>query len=332
MPTLSPIHQAPPGHDMNATRDILEQCRTMIRLGSKSFAAAARLFDGPTRDAVTLLYGWCRYCDDQVDGQSFGHSEEPIDAPAAQVRLQTLTDATRAAYHGSACEHLVFRAFQFVVHRYRIQERFPLELLKGLEMDVCGERYRTFEDLLLYCYRVAGTVGLMMSQVIGAYDDQAHKHAVDLGIAMQLTNIARDVVEDDGVGRMYLPLAWLEEAGISSAELTAPRHRAALAGLVRRLLDEAQKYYASGDQGLRYLPFRSACAVAAAREVYAAIGVTVLARGVHAWDVRAVVPRWKKLWLIARGLVRVLTQRFTPRGEALLLPSRVFLQPDKPLE
>jgi phytoene synthase len=304
----------------------------MIRLGSKSFAAAARLFDARTRDAVILLYGWCRHCDDQIDGQSFGHAKEPSPGQRAAERLEALVSATHEAYRGGRCEHPAFAAFQLVVQRYRIPERYPIELLKGLEMDVRCERYRSFEDLLLYCYRVAGTVGLMMAQVIGARDEQAGKHAVDLGIAMQLTNIARDIVDDARAGRIYLPLDWLEPAGIPPDELAEPAHRAGLAGLVRSLLAEARKYYSSGDQGLRYLPFRSACAVAAAREVYSAIGARVLSRGPRAWDERAVVPRWKKPGLLARGLLRALTQRFLPHGEVLRLPSRVFLQPDKPVE
>jgi phytoene synthase len=185
---------------------------------------------------------------------------------------------------------------------------------------------------LLYGYRVAGTVGLMMARVIGATDEAAHKHAVDLGIAMQLTNIARDVLDDARVGRVYLPLSWLAEAGVPAQDIAEPRHRPALAGLVLRLVREAAVYYASGDQGLRYLPFRSACAVAAAREVYAAIGTKVLGRGAAAWDQRTVVSKARKLWLTGRGFVRVLAQRLSTPRAPYLLPSRIFLQPDEPVD
>lgn len=312
--------------------DVLHECDTMIKLGSKSFSSAARIFDPPTRNAVILLYGWCRYCDDQIDGQSYGHSAEPQEPAAARARLEKLVEQTRAAVRGCVPEHPVFAAFQYVVQRYGIEERFPLELLKGLEMDVLGLRYNTLDDLLLYCYRVAGTVGMMMARVIGASDKHSYRHAVDLGIAMQLTNIARDVVDDARVGRVYLPLEWLDQAGLAPERLTAPEHREALAGLVRRLLEEAKKYYASGDQGLRYLPWRSACAVAAAREVYNAIGTIVEKRGAKAWDRRVVVPRARKLLLTARGFARVLQQWYTAPQPKLLLPSPGFLQPDHPGE
>jgi phytoene synthase len=303
----------------------------MIRHGSKSFAGAARLFDARTRDAVVELYAWCRYCDDQVDGQSFGHPAEALSPHSMQARLQTLYDWTRACYRGEAPEHPVFAAFQHVTGRYGVPERYPLELLKGLEMDVLGHRYHTFDELLLYCWRVAGTVGVMMARLLGARNKQALKHAVDLGIAMQLTNIARDVFDDARAGRIYLPLDWLEQEGVPPHELTAEQHRQALVRVVHRLQVEARRYYASGDQGLRYLPFRSACAVAAAREVYADIGARVEARGTRAWERRVVVPRWRKLWLASRSLLRVLRQRVTPRTP-YLLPSRVFLQPDESLD
>ena len=123
------------------------------------------------------------------------------------------------------------------------------------------------KELLLYCYRVAGTVGLMMSHVMGLRDESALKHAADLGIGMQLTNIARDIIEDAAMGRIYLPLSWLQEAQIPAAEVAAPEYREKLAMLSLRLLREADRYYRSGDAGLWYLSFRSACAVSAARQV-----------------------------------------------------------------
>jgi 15-cis-phytoene synthase len=148
-----------------------------------------------------------------------------------------------------------------------------------MAMDVRGTRYGTLKELVFYCYRVAGTVGLMMSHVMGLRDETALKHAADLGIAMQLTNIARDIREDAAMGRIYLPLSWLQEAGIRFEEIAAPEHREKLAMLTRRMLREADRYYRSWDLGLWYLSFRSACAVAAARHVYSEIGSSLLRKG-----------------------------------------------------
>jgi 15-cis-phytoene synthase len=279
----------------------LDECRGMITKGSKSFSLAARLFDSETRDAAFFLYGWCRYCDDQVDQAGMEESREQL-----EQRLRTLAEATRSAFSGAAQEQAVFIAMQYIVRRYSIPAHYALELIEGMAMDARATRYQTFNDLLLYCYRVAGTVGLMMSHVMGLRDEQALKHAADLGMAMQLTNIARDITEDAEMGRIYLPIQWIEEAGMVPEEIAAPKNRQKLALVTRRLLREAERYYVSGDAGLWHLSFRSACAVAAARHVYAAIGSLLLLKGSSAWDQRTYVTGPQKISAILGGMVQVL--------------------------
>jgi phytoene synthase len=175
-----------------------------------------------------------------------------------------------------------------------------------MAMDVRGTRYTTLRELLIYCYRVAGTVGLMMSHVMGLRDESALRHAADLGIAMQLTNIARDITEDAAMGRIYLPLGWLDEARIEHDKITAPENRDKLAILTLRLLNEAERYYRSGDAGLWFLSFRSACAVSAARSVYSEIGSLLIKRGRHAWDQRTYVTGTRKIWVVLRGVLRLI--------------------------
>jgi phytoene synthase len=285
----------------NEVRGALAQCERMITVGSKSFSLAARIFSPETRRAAFFLYGWCRYCDDQVDQEIAGDSQSGLEA-----RLRSLQEQTRSAFAKQPQQNAVFIAFQYVMDRYSVPEHYPLELLEGMAMDVRKQRYATLEDLLHYCYRVAGTVGLMMAHVMGVSDEKALKHAADLGIGMQLTNIARDVIEDAERDRVYLPLAWLEQAGVPADDVVLPQHREKISGLARRLVEEAQKYYHSGDAGLRYLPFRCACAIAAARNVYAEIGRMVLKRGPRAWDGRTFTSKGRKLWLATRGILRVL--------------------------
>ena len=279
----------------------LDECRWMITQGSKSFSLAARLFDPDTRDAAFFLYGWCRYCDDQVDRAGMGESREQL-----EQRLTKLSEATRSVFSGAKQDQAVFIAMQYIVQRYGIPAHYALELIEGMAMDARGTRYQTFNDLSLYCYRVAGTVGLMMSHVMGLRNQRALKHAADLGIAMQLTNIARDITEDASMGRIYLPLEWVEEAGISPEEIAAVKNRSKLALITKRLLQEAQRYYLSGDTGLWHLSFRSACAVAAARHVYAEIGSLLLYKGASAWDQRGYVTGRRKLWVISGGVLQVI--------------------------
>jgi phytoene synthase len=279
----------------------LEECRWMIRKGSKSFSLAAKLFDPETRDAALFLYGWCRYCDDQVDDA--GKTARPDELTN---RVKALKDNTYSAFSFARQREPVFVALQYIVHRYGIPVHYALELIEGMAMDARGTRYSTLKELLLYCYRVAGTVGLMMSHVMGLRDESALKHAADLGIGMQLTNIARDIIEDAAMGRVYLPLSWLQEAQIPLAEIAAPEYRERLAMLSLRLLREADRYYRSGDAGLWHLSFRSACAVSAARHVYSEIGSLLLRKGAGAWDQRTYVTGSLKIWVVMRGVLSLL--------------------------
>lgn len=290
------MHEALPAEVQAA----LDECRGIITRGSKSFSLAARLFDPQTRDAAIFLYGWCRYCDDQVD--EAGQSRDRVEL---ERRLGTLREKTAAAFSLQPQQEAVFVALQHIVHRYAIPAHYALELIEGMAMDVRGTRYPTLQDLLLYCYRVAGTVGLMMSHVMGLRDESALKHAADLGIAMQLTNIARDIIEDAAMGRIYIPLSWLDEAKIAPEQIAAPANRSKLTVINLRLLHEAERYYESGDAGLWHLSFRSACAVSAARHVYSEIGSLLLARGARAWDQRAYVTGARKLRVVGRGVLRL---------------------------
>ena len=158
-------------------------------------------------------------------------------------------------------------------------------------------RYETLEDCCRYCYHVAGVVGVMMAYVMGARGEDALDRASDLGLAFQMTNIARDVMDDAAAGRVYLPEQWLREAGVPPDEIARPDHRPAVHSVTRRLLDEAERYYASAQTGLALLPFRSAWSVATARRVYRDIGRLLRERGPGAWDRRASTGTGRKLLL-----------------------------------
>ncbi|MDB5591114.1 phytoene/squalene synthase family protein [Enterovirga sp.] len=277
-----------------------------IRAGSKSFAAASRLFDRHTRESATLLYAWCRHCDDVVDGQQLGHAgpEAPVQAPAE--RLLELERKTRAALAGEPTAEPPFAALGEVVRRHAIPARHALEHLAGFRMDVEGRRYATLSDTLDYAYHVAGVVGIMMAQIMGVRDPAVLDRACDLGLAFQLTNMARDIVEDAEAGRVYLPGAWLDEAGIPQAEVADPRHRARLAPLAARLVDAAEPFYLSAATGIAHLPPRSAWAIASARHIYRAIGLEVKRRGPGAWDGRVSTSSARKLAFVLSGGVSVL--------------------------
>ncbi|WP_454915748.1 phytoene/squalene synthase family protein [Xanthobacter sediminis] len=288
---------------------VLGASEAAIAQGSKSFAAAARLFDARTRADAVMLYAWCRHCDDVVDGQVLGHGRIAADA-SPKARLDQLYEETARAYRGAPSAHPAFAAFAEVVRRNAIPERYPLDLLDGFRMDVEGRRYETLNDTLSYCYHVAGVVGVMMALIMGADEETVLDRASDLGLAFQLTNISRDVVEDAASGRLYLPADLLAAEGVPEDAVADPARRAALARVVARLLDAAEAYYAQARIGLSALPLRSACAVAAAREVYRAIGIEVRRRGPAAWDGRVSTSRGQKLALLARGIAAAAGSRF----------------------
>lgn len=273
---------------------LVQECEKRIKIGSKSFSLAASLFGREARDAAWLLYCWCRYCDDQID--------ETVNLRLQEMRVAELRKGTRAAFAGEYSAQPPFEAMRYLASRYRIPELYAEELIEGMAMDVRKERYETFEELLQYAYRVAGTVGLMMVHVMGVSEELALAHASDLGTAMQLTNIARDVLEDAGRGRVYLPLHWLDEAGVLESQLELAKYRDALGGVAARLVREASKYYDSGNRGLKYLPWRAAIAVAVASQVYRRIGDKVARRGGEAWNTRTVVSRWEKMGAVVQGM------------------------------
>ena len=288
---------------------LMQHATRTIEVGSKSFAAAARLFPAATRRSVLMLYAWCRHCDDVVDGQELGFGVVDTSGHDPRAELDKLYDQTRRAYAGDAMHDPAFAAFQEVALSNGIAPRYAFDHLAGFAMDVNGARYDTIDDTLRYCYHVAGVVGLMMASIMGARDERVLDRACDLGLAFQLTNIARDIVDDARVGRCYLPAEWLREAGIAQDEIALPRHRMALAKLGARLVEHAEPYYASASHGIAALPLRSAWAIATARNVYRQIGIEVKRRGVRAWDERVGTSKAAKLRLLALGGLQALSSR-----------------------
>ena len=283
-----------------------------IARGSKSFAAASRLFDRATRERAWLLYAWCRRCDDIADGQDHGHGMSVVDdAPA---RIAALAARTEAALAGHVVGEPAFDALRIVAHDTRLPPRFVRDLIEGFRLDAEDWRPRSEADLYRYCYQVAGAVGCMMAVVMGvAPDDEATlDRACDLGMAFQLANIARDIEEDDRVGRCYLPVEWLVEMDIPPGQHMKPPFRSRLAILSHRLAAHAQAFEASAREGTAALSFRSAWAVLAAADIYGAIARTVAARGEAAWDNRVTTSTSQKLRFIARSGMLAARRRGSP--------------------
>ena len=288
---------------------VVAQSETAIAEGSKSFAAAARLFDRQTRDDAVMLYAWCRHCDDVIDGQTFGHAQDPDFRQGQAERLRQLQEQTAAALASQTSGDPIFEALRRVVERNQIPHRHPQELLAGFAMDTAERHYATMNDTLDYCYHVAGVVGVMMAMIMGAHDSTVLDRASDLGIAFQLTNIARDVIDDARAGRVYLPEEHLARHGIEVVEPDNPEQRRALHHAALELLDLAERYYSSAAVGMAVLPPRSAWAIAAARRVYRAIGTQLRQGGPAAWDRRVSTSGRRKAMLVLASLGDVAASR-----------------------
>lgn len=300
--------------------EIVAYSRERIEKGSKSFAAAARLFDPKTRAHAYMLYAWCRHCDDVIDGQELGFAAgEKASAATPAERLAELTQKTRRAFRGEWDEP-VFGALHRVASECEIPERYFLDHLQGFAMDVEGRRYHTLDDTLSYCYHVAGVVGVMMATIMGVKDAATLDRASDLGIAFQITNIARDVMDDAAIGRVYLPEEWLAETGVPASGVADPANREKVSEVTRRLLGVADRFYVSARHGIASLPFRSAWAIAVARFVYRDIGRLVRENGPSAWDNRARVSAARKLYGVARSLATI--ARSHAHGTLVQVPSR----------
>lgn len=303
---------------------VIAEARAAIQQGSKSFAGAAALFGRDMRESAYMLYAWCRYCDDVIDGQELGFARADADTSDPAARLDMLLARTRAAYRGEPVDDPVFAAFQRVAEKHAIPEVYPLDLLRGFHMDVAAHRYERAGDTLTYCYYVAGAVGVMMAMVMGVRDEPVLDRACDLGLGFQLTNIARDIADDAAMGRVYLPTEWLAAEGVAATPdaVADPANRAAVARCAQRLVTTAEPYYASALAGIAHLPFRAAWAIAAARRIYRRIGIEVVKRGPHAWDTRVSVPGWRKAAGAVAALGDVLASRLR-RGRTQ--PSRAGL-------
>ncbi len=267
--------------------------------GSKSFHMASRLFDRQTRERAWLLYCWCRHCDDQCDGQFLGHRAETECRSVEEV--ESLTQRVLA---GEAVGQLPFDALGQVLAECAIPHSFVTDHLRGFALDAEGWRPQDEEDLIRYCYYVAGAVGCMMAIVMGVppQDEETLLRASDLGIAFQLSNIARDVRDDQEAGRCYLPKEWMHSHGVDFSNPLRPDRRDALVALVERICHLAEKYEASARPAIARLPFRSRWAIEAAAAIYGRIGRSVADRGSTAWDERVVVPRRVKAEIMLKSL------------------------------
>ncbi|MBS1302276.1 15-cis-phytoene synthase [Loktanella sp. SALINAS62] len=298
--------------------DDLDHCREVIRTGSLSFHAASRLLPASVRDPALALYAFCRLADDEVD--------EGQNKTAAVLRLRDRLDL---AYAGRPMNAPEDRAFAAIIAEFDMPRALPDALLEGLAWDAQERRYATLSDLRDYAARVASAVGAMMCVLMRVRCADTLARACDLGVAMQLTNIARDIGEDARAGRIYLPTDWMHDAGIDiDRYMDSPQATPEIRAMTRALLREADRLYHRSEAGIGGLPRQARVGIWAARLIYAGIGGQVMRHGCDSITRRARTNKAQKLFWIGQAGVRACGAAVMPRSALIYadpLPETLFL-------
>jgi len=289
MRSTNPLSSARSLSGAQLSADDLQYCRRSLNNGSRSFLAASYLLPAQVRHAATALYAFCREADDLVD---LGD-----DQSSALAEVRSRVDRV---YGDDALDSAADRALRCVVRHYHLPQTLLTALIEGFEWDVSDRRYQTLADVEDYAARVAGTVGALMSLLMGARDPSVVARACDLGVAIQLTNICRDVGEDARAGRCYLPLQWLQEAGVESDEILATQSQQGISHVVYRMLSRAAELYHRADSGLAVLPFNCQRGIRMARHLYASIGDEIARLNYENLHTRAFVSGRRKCALLAK--------------------------------
>ncbi len=271
-----------------------DECVSLMRGGSKTFFAASRLLPKRVRQASVALYAFCRVADDLVDNSN-----------CASDSLKQLSERLDLIYAQEPMEFIEDHALSHVVHQFKLPRPLLDALMEGFKWDTETRFYPNIEAVHDYGARVAGSVGAMMSWIMGARHSSTLARACELGVAMQLTNIARDVGEDAKNGRLYLPLDWLQAEGIDhEVWLKNPTLNPGIQNVVAKLLDEADRLYKKSSVGVADLAPEFRAAIFAARLIYAEIGQYLRANNCDSVTKRSVVPFSRKLWLLVQAKIQ----------------------------
>lgn len=284
-----------------------EYMRLLTQHHSKSFYFSTRLLPAKKRWPVFALYGFCRFADNLIDN--------PRKRTTAQLKneLNCFKHELDLAYESGDSEHPIIKPFIYIAQKYDIPREYPFDLLRGVQMDIDISRYETFEDLYLFCYRVAAVVGLMMTHVMGYSDDSAFVYAEKLGIAMQLSNILRDIQEDKNMGRIYLPLSELRDYGLSDKDILDEKFNKRMRSFMQFQVERAHRYYEESNTGIPMLDIESRFAVSSAGRIYRGILYKIEKNGYNPFLGRVYVSFSKKITLLIEELLRTRTAHLRHR-------------------
>jgi len=281
-----------------ANRAAFEHARQMTAYYSKSFYISACLLPMEKRWATFAAYGFCRYADNLIDKQRNRQVAEIL------REIDFLNHELQVAYRTGESEHPVLRSFIVVARHYGIPPEYPLDLLRGVQMDIQNSRYENFDELYVFCYRVAAVVGLMMTHILGCEKDEAFGYAEKLGVAMQLTNILRDVQEDKDMGRIYIPLDELRASGCCEKNILEERMTPQFRELMKFQVQRAHSYYNAAAAGIPMLAADARFSIYSASRIYRGILRRIEARDYNPFLGRVYVPKHRKLGIVLQEVLR----------------------------
>lgn len=260
--------------------------KTVFRAHAKTFSLAARLLTQTTQAHASELYAFCRYCDDLAD-DALDDNQKRL----ARLKLDHISYALSM----SESDDIKLKGMIELINHQNVPLKSALNLVDGIKQDLGTVRILNERELIDYAYQVAGTVGEMMCPILGCVDPLATQYASHLGIAMQLTNIVRDVMEDASLNRLYLPVDWLgfdEPSFVLKAQ-----NRFATQLAMKKTLSLAETYYQSACDGLKFIPARSRLTILIAMRLYRHIGLSVAKNEYEFWNGRLSISYFKKITL-----------------------------------
>lgn len=284
-------------------KDAYSHCRGITKKHAKTFYMATRFLPNEKQRGIFAIYGLCRYLDDLVDEAEDLIYDQKITIDQVDEKLTLFKQRLVDVYEGRIVDDPILTAFSDTLKKYQISMELPFLLMDGVKMDLVKSRFKNFEEVYDYSYKVASVVGLMTSEVFGYVDSKALEYAVDLGIAMQLTNILRDVGEDLRRGRIYIPQNELKAFGISESELFSYSMDEKFRNLMEFQIKRAREYYSKADGGIAMLSSDSRLPVYLARHNYGRILDKIEENNYNVFDHRAYLNYTEKLSILPRAFI-----------------------------
>lgn len=264
----------------------------VIKVYAKSFYIACQLLPTDKKWATYSVYAFCRFADNLID-KIRDRSLEDLN-----LELSLFEEELKLGYKFGESEHPALSGLIYSMKKYNMPLEYALDLIKGVRMDLNIKRYDSFDELYVFCYRVASVVGLMMTYILGFKEKETLIYAEKLGIAMQLTNILRDVQEDKQMNRIYLPKDLMDKYGITYQDIIDEKFSDNFKALMKEMVNRAWDYYHESEKGIEMLDANARFAIVAASKIYSGILTQIEKNDYNPFKGRVFVPKSKKIAII----------------------------------